>query len=215
VNGFTPWSIEASQWTLPYAPHVIVAKSTTASALKGDPKEGEEEEEKEDNKNGHTQKQTAAMNEGCVAGLTNQCFTSDFRVGTYFETTKLGVCDTLVTYDEVLYDGNDYGEEGKRNIAACYCLLRLAAACCCLLLLAAACCCLLLLAAAAWPTPLTPKTTHITLSTTTTTTTTTNHHYYHHQPPTTPTTNHPHHFQTTKNTRRRSTRKWTTPPFVD
>ena len=131
MNGFTPWSIEASQWTLPYAPHVIVAKSTTASALKGDPKEGEEEEEKEDNKNGHTQKQTAAMNEGCVAGLTNQCFTSDFRVGTYFETTKLGVCDTLVTYDEVLYDGNDYGEEGKRNIAACYCLLLLVAACCC------------------------------------------------------------------------------------
>jgi hypothetical protein len=211
VNGFTPWSIEASQWTLPYAPHVIVAKSTTASALKGDPKEGEEEEEKEDNKNGHTQKQTAAMNEGCVAGLTNQCYTSDFRVGTYFETTKLGVCDTLVTYDEVLYDGNDYGEEGKRNIAACYCLLLLVAACCCLLLLA-------------WPTPLTPTplTSHSLplplLLPPPPTTTTTNHHHHqspttNHQPPTT--TNHPHHFQTTKNTRRRSTRKWTTPPFVD
>jgi len=202
VNGFTPWSIEASQWTLPYAPHVIVAKSTTASALKGDPKEGEEEEEKEDNKNGHTQKQTAAMNEGCVAGLTNQCFTSDFRVGTYFETTKLGVCDTLVTYDEVLYDGNDYGEEGKRNIAACYCLLLLVAACCCLLLL--------LGPHHSHPKPLTSHSLPLPPPPTTTN---------HHQPPppttTTSTTNHPHHFQTTKNTRRRSTRKWTTPPFVD
>ena len=129
--GFTPWGVDQSKWDFPYAPHVIVAKQGLKDTkdMNKDEKEGKEtgvqdgqgeegstkEETKGETKSGGASSGGASSGavgalhhlEGCVAGLTNQCFVTQFNHGSYFETTKLGVCDTLVTYDD-----DDIVEEG-------------------------------------------------------------------------------------------------------
>jgi hypothetical protein len=99
---FIPWCVDQRKWKLPYAPHILARKVMDDELIDDKAKYSYTGEVKGNEKSSSA---TEYADLGCVAGLTNQCFEDihSLKTGTYFETTKLGVVDTLVTFDGVAH----------------------------------------------------------------------------------------------------------------
>ena len=122
-NGFTPWGVSQKKWKLPYSPHFIATKSVKDNDNEHDISDNNQEDDKSlrEEKNETSQaemkegdttttttttkertaQQEEQLNSCVVAGLTDQCFTTLFKAGTYFETTRKGCIPSLVRYDDV------------------------------------------------------------------------------------------------------------------